>query len=186
MPEDRFTDGNLIALYAIHHDNQNHLPEHIMERIKVFLQIFDIVIKSKPDGNRTMILVVSTPEHSSSIKNELIKNGIDEKILYMDSESKTVSQTINLIHDLIKTRVNPPFIYFVGPVWLKEVHDSVVLSKLKGYKIKFEGALDHRSVEEVEKEKIMDSHKKGKEYYKNALKNKALDMLLNYVFPENK
>ena len=186
MPEDRFTDGNLIALYAIHHDNQNHLPEHIMERIKVFLQTFDIVIKSKPDGNRTMILVVSTPEHSSSIKNELIKNGIDEKILYMDSESKTVSQTINLIHDLIKTRVNPPFIYFVGPVWLKEVHDSVVLSKLKGYKIKFEGALDHRSVEEVEKEKIMDSHKKGKEYYKNALKNKALDMLLNYVFPENK
>ena len=61
-----------------------------------------------------------------------------------------------------------------------------MLSKLGGYKIKFEGALDHRSVEEVEKEKNMDRPKKGKEHYKNTLKNRTLDMLLNYVFPENK
>lgn len=186
MSEDRFTDGNLITLYAIHHDNKNQLPDHIMERIKVFLQTFDIIIKSKPDGNRTMVLVIASSEHSSSIKNELIKNGIDEKIIYMDSKSKSVSQTINLIYNLIKTRVNPPFIYFVGPVWLKEVYDSIILSKLRGYKIKFEGALDHRSVEEVENEKKLDRPKKGREYYKNVVKNKALDMLLNYVFPENK
>ncbi|HET9774901.1 MAG TPA: hypothetical protein VFP25_07950, partial [Nitrososphaeraceae archaeon] len=70
--------------------------------------------------------------------------------------------------------------------WMKDVFDSIVKSNFQQYRIQFEGALDHRPVEEVEKEKSLEKPKKGTEYFKGKMKNKALDMLLNYIFPEDK
>jgi hypothetical protein len=87
---------------------------------------------------------------------------------------------------MIKTRVNPPYIYFIGSVWLKDIYDSTVESKLKGYKVQFEGALDHRPVQEVEKEKALDVPRKSLEHHKKKSKDKAIDILLNYIFPEER
>ena len=186
MTEDRFTDGNLIILYAIHNGSSSIIPEHIIERIKHCVQLYKIIVSSKPDGNRTIILVVSNSMYSDNIKKILTDNDIAENVIATDTESTSVSQTIDNIKESIKNRSNPPYIYFIGSVWLKDVFDSIVITKLKGYKVRFEGALDHRPVLEVEQEKLIEVPKKGKEYLKQTLKNKALDMLLNYIFPEDK
>ena len=86
---------------------------------------------------------------------------------------------------MLKQRINPPVVYFVGSVWLKDVFDSIVKTQFKEYKIQFEGALDHRPVMEVEHDKSLETTKKGKEHFKQVIKNKAFDMLLNYIFPED-
>jgi hypothetical protein len=58
------------------------------------------------------------------------------------------------------------------------------MGRLKGYKIQFYGALDHRPVDEVEREKALDVPKKSIENYKQQAKNKAVDVLLDIVFPD--
>jgi hypothetical protein len=50
--------------------------------------------------------------------------------------------------------------------------------------VQFYGALDHRPVGEVEQEKALDTPKKGMEYYKQKAKSKAVDALLNIIFPD--
>ena len=44
--------------------------------------------------------------------------------------------------------------------------------------------LDHRPVKEVEADKALDAPKKSLEHYKRRAKDKAIDIVLNYMFPE--
>src|SRR5919199_976253 len=145
--EYRFTDGNLIVVYAIH--------------------------------KRRSATDAALPDY---IK-ELIRGGIKDEIIAIDTDSQNMAETINRISDMVKTKPNPPFIYFIGSVWLHDTFKSNVVSKLKGYRLQFYGALDHRSVDEVEKEKALDVPKKSIENYKQHAKNKAVDVLLNMMFP---
>ena len=187
LSEKRFTYGNLIVLYSIHKNTSlPNLPSHIVERIDLCNKLYNIILKSKPDGNKTLILIVADPTYSELVKNELINRGINKEIIIIDSDSKQVSQTFDNLKELIIKRINPPKIYFVGSVWLKDLFDSIVTSQFKEYQIQFEGALDHRPVIEVENEKSSESPKKGSEYIKQTIKNKAIDMLLNYIFPEDR
>jgi hypothetical protein len=188
MSEFRFTDGNLIILYGINRGKSvdGELPDHIKERVKVCLGTFNIIMKSKPDKQKTLVIVVAEEKSGKLIKEELVKEGVEEKIIAIDSSSENVAQTFDRIIDMIKTRSNPPYIYFIGSVWLRDIYDSTVVSKLKGYKVRFEGALDHRPVEEVEKEKALDVPRKSIEHYKKRSKDKAIDMLLNYIFPDKR
>jgi hypothetical protein len=188
MSEFRFTDGNLIILYGINRGKSadGELPDHIKERVKVCLGTFNIIMKSKPDKQKTLVIVVAEEKSGKLIKEELVKGGVEENIIAIDSSSENVAQTFDRIIDMIKTRSNPPYIYFIGSVWLRDIYDSTVVSKLKGYKVRFEGALDHRPVEEVEKEKALDVPRKGIEHYKKRSKDKAIDILLNYIFPEER
>jgi hypothetical protein len=185
MSEYRFTDGNMIILYALHRVTSihNNLPAHISERVEVCLETFRIIMQSKPDNHKMMILIVSDKRSAERIKDVLINAGIDQRIIAIDSFSENVSQTFDHVLQVIKNRANPPFIYFVGSVWLRDIHDSLVIAKMKGYKVQFEGALDHRPVQEVEEEKAFDTPKKGVEYYKRKIKDKALDLLIDRIFP---
>jgi hypothetical protein len=74
-------------------------------------------------------------------------------------------------------------IYFIASVWLADTYKTSVISKMKDIKTQFYGALDHRPVHEVEAEKAVDMPKKGGEYYKRKMTNKAVDVLLNIIFP---
>ena len=189
MNDYHFTDGNLIVLYGIHNNQKSldNLPQYITERINLCYNTYQVILKSKPDANRTMILVFAENLSSELIVNELIDKGIDRKIIATDSNSKTIYQCFDQINELLKNKLNPPYVYFIGSVWLKDIYDSIILSKkFKKYQMKFEGALDYRSVNEVEQEKSLYHVKKNNEYYKNTIKNKAVDMLLNYIFPEKK
>jgi hypothetical protein len=186
MSEYRFTDGNLIILYAIHTgtNTDSSLPDYIKERVKVGLETHAIVMGSRPDKHKTMLIIVGEPEQAQKVKEALVAGGVDEKIIAVDSDSKDVAQTISRIVEMIQKKPNPPFVYFVGSVWHHEIFNSVVLAKMKGYRVQFYGALDHRPVTEVEKEKLIDQPKKGMEYYKQSAKNKAVDVLLNIIFPD--
>ncbi|HWS19051.1 MAG TPA: hypothetical protein VN239_00025 [Nitrososphaera sp.] len=188
MSEYRFTDGNLLVLYAIHKTipaaADGELPDYVKERIKVGLETYGMIMRSRPDKYKTMVMIVGAPEPAQKVREELVKGGIRDETIAVDTDSQNMAQTISRMADMIKTKPNPPFIYFIGSVWLHDVFKSTVLGKLKGYRVQFYGALDHRPVEEVEKEKALDVPKKSMENYKQQAKNKAVDMLLDIVFPD--
>jgi hypothetical protein len=186
MSDYRFTDGNLIVLYAVHtgRNADGSLPDYIKERIKVGLETHTIVMGSRPDKHKTMVIVVGEAVQAAKVKDELARGGVDEKIIAIDSDSKDVGQTVDRIYGMIEKKPNPPFVYFVGSVWHHEILNSAILAKMKGYRVQFYGALDHRPVAEVEEEKQLDQPKKGVEYYKQRAKNKAVDVLLNIIFPD--
>ena len=186
MSEFRFTDGNLIILYAIHKGRaaDGGLPDYIHERINVGLETFGMVMRSRPDKHKTMVMIVGEPGPAEKVKEALAKGGVNRDIIAVDTDSKNMAETFDRIAGMIKSKPNPPFIYFIGSVWLHDIFNSTVVSKLKGYKIQFYGALDHRPVHEVEQEKALDVPKRGTEYYKQKAKNKAVDVLLNIIFPD--
>jgi hypothetical protein len=187
MSEYHFTDGNLIVTYAIYQgksDSENSLPDYITERIKVTLETYDMVMRSKADRHKTMIIVVGKSAPAERVKEALVQGGIKPDIIAVDTDSQNMAQTFDRIYNMIKVKPNPPFIYFIGSVWLHDIFSSTILSKMKGYRVQFYGALDHRPVDEVEREKALDVPKKSVEFYKQQAKNKAVDMLLNFIFPD--
>jgi hypothetical protein len=186
MSEYRFTDGNLLIVYAIHKGNSaahSELPDYIKERIKVGLEMYNMIMRSRPDKHKTMVMVVGDPGPAEKVKAALKRGGIREEIIAIDTDSQNMAQTISRMADMIKGKPNPPFIYFIGSVWLHDIFKSTVMARLKGYKVQFYGALDHRSVDEVEREKALDVPKKSIENYKQQAKNKTVDVLLDIIFP---
>ena len=188
MSEHRFTDGNLLVLYAIHKSKQvaagGDLPDYIKERIKVGLETYGMIMKSRPDKHKTMVMIVGARGPAEKVKEELVKGGIRDEIIAIDTDSQNMAQTISRMADMIRSKPNPPFIYFIGSVWLHDIFKSTIVGRLKGYKVQLYGALDHRPVDEVEREKTLDVPKKSMENYKQQAKNKAVDMLLDIVFPD--
>ena len=186
MSEYRFTDGNLIVLYAIHKGKSadNSLPDYVMERIKVGVDTYGMILRSRPDNHKTMVMIVGEPVNAEKVKEALVQAGVKRDIIAIDSDSQNMAQTMDKIAGMIKSKPNPPFVYFIGSVWLHGIFDSAVTLKLKGIRIQFYGALDHRPVHEVENEKALDVPKKGIEYYKQRAKNQAVDILLNLIFPD--
>lgn len=186
MSEYRFTDGNLIILYAIHKGKSadGGLPDYVMERVKVGLETYGMVMRSRPDKHKTMVMIVGESGPAEKVKEALVQGGVKQDIIAIDTDSGNMAQTIDRVYDMIKSKPNPPFIYFVGSVWLHDIFNSTVLSKMKGYRTQFYGALDHRPVDEVGREKALDAPKKGMEYYKQQAKNRAVDALLNIIFPD--
>jgi hypothetical protein len=193
MSEYRFTDGNLLILYLVHrtsnnsgnNNNNNDLPDYIKERIKLGIETYNSIMKSRPDKHKTMVLVVGEKQQSEKAKELLIKGSVKQEIIAIDNESKNVAQAIDYVYDLVSKKPNPPFIYFIASVWLHDTFNASVLSaKMKNIRTQFYGALDHRPVHEVEQEKALDAPKKGREYYKRKLTNKAVDVVLNIIFPD--
>ena len=186
MSEYRFTDGNLIVLYAIHKGKSSDggLPDYILERVKVGLETYGMVMRSRPDKHKTMVMIVGEQESAEKVKDALVQGGVKHDTIAIDSDSGNMAQTIDRIADMIKNKPNPPFVYFIGSVWLHDIFNSLLLPKLKGYRIQFYGALDHRPVNEVESEKALDVAKKGIEFYTQRAKNKTVDVLLNIIFPD--
>jgi hypothetical protein len=210
LPNPTFTYGNILILYCIFDkklssenkdveieeieranniDSDDYynkdgyiLPGHIIGRINLCIETFNIIMKSKPDKFHTTIIIVSRSEYAKEIKGLLTKGGISEQYLEYDSNSKTIEDSFNNVLHRIENLTNPPCIYFIGSVWQRSIFDSIVSSKLKKYAVLFEGALDHRHYDVIEKEKLVEEPKKGSEYYKRKLTNKTIDALLNYIF----
>ncbi len=186
MSEFRFTDGNLIVLYVIHKGRSadGSLPDYVQERVKVGLETHGMVMRSRPDKHKTMVVIVGDAATAEKVNAALVSSDVEEGIIAIDTDSQDMAQSIDRIYDMIRRKPNPPFIYFIGSVWLHDIFNSTVMSKMKGYRIQFYGALDHRPVDEVEREKALDVPEKGVEYYKQQAKNKAVDALLNIIFPD--
>jgi hypothetical protein len=186
MSEYRFTDGNLIVLYAVHKGKSadGGLPDYILERVKLGLETHGMVMRSRPDKHKTMVMIVGELGPAEKVKDALVQGGINKDTIAIDTDSDNMTRTIDRVIEMIKSKPNPPFIYFIGSVWLHDIFISTAMSKMKGYRIQFYGALDHRPVDEVEREKALDVPKKGMEYFKQRTKNKAVDVLLNVIFPD--
>ena len=198
LSDNAFTYGNLILLYcnfnrdglpnseigdeAANNTVYESLPDFVTGRIALCIQTFNIIMKSKPDKFNTSVILISKNEYTRVIADRLIAGGISEQYLENDNSSKTIEAVINNVLFKVTNLPNPPTIYFIGSVWQKEVFDSIVVSKLKKFKVHFEGALDHRSYDLIQRDKLTEEPKKGSNYYKHKLSNKAIDTLLNYIF----
>ena len=186
MSEYRFTDGNLLVLYAVHRGKSQDggLPDYVKERVALALETYHTIMKSRPDKNKTMVLIVGEQSSAEKAKDAMIKGGVKPEIIAIDSGSQGVAQTLGYIYDMVSKKPNPPFIYFIASVWLHNTFDATVVSTMKNIRVQFYGALDHRPVHEVEDEKATDAPKKGAEYYKRKITNKAVDTVLNIIFPD--
>jgi hypothetical protein len=158
------------------------LPDFVIGRIALCIETFNIIMKSKPDKFNTSLILISKSEYTRDITDRLIAGGISENYIENDNNSKSIESVINNVLFKMNSLTNPPTIYFIGSVWQKGVFDSIVVSKLKKFKVNFEGALDHRSYDVIQKDKLTEEPKKGSIYYKHKLTNKAIDTLLNYIF----
>jgi hypothetical protein len=187
MTAPRFPEGNIILLYANHKGNLVHekiqLPEHIANRIKVCRSVYDRILKSKPDGRKTEIYVISkNVDLANSIKQELSAKPLDEARITIVPEATLTSAMDNILRRLRK-RTNIPTIYLITSHWQREICNNISL-KFKEFKIHFEGTLDHRPIGEIDTEKDIEIPSKGLEFYKEKAKNKAVDLLLNHMFPD--
>ena len=158
------------------------LPDFVIGRIALCIETFNIIMKSKPDKFNTSVILISKSEYTRDITDRLIAGGISENYIENDNNSKSIESVINNVLFQMNSLTNPPTIYFIGSVWQKGVFDSIAVSKLKKFKVHFEGALDHRSYDVIQKDKLTEEPKKGSNYYKHKLTNKAIDTLLNYIF----
>jgi hypothetical protein len=190
MSQPHFTDGNLIILFGVHAESEaaetETVPNYVEERVRVCVDLYRIVTTSKPDRNNTLVLVIVDTNTGLAIKKMLIEGGIKEDLILFTDSPKTIEQTFDYVLKFIKKRANPPYMYLVGSVWHRDIYDSAIFSKMKNYQIRFEGAPDHRPVDSVAREKALNTPTKGIGYYKDRLKNKAVDMVINYIFPDDK
>ena len=190
LPQSRFSEGNLIVLYAnFKSDNKktDGIPEYLNERLKTCTNVYLRILKSKPDRLKTEILLVSS---DASLGNEIKQllcnsNYIDVSKITIVSDKSTLADALEFVLKSIKERANPPTVYVIASHWYREIYD-VIETKFNGYQTHFEGALDHRPMEEIVEEKQRETPKKGIEFYKDKAKNKALDLLLNHIFPDKK
>lgn len=190
LPQTRFSEGNLIVLYAnfkADDKKTDGIPEYLNERLKTCINVYGRILKSKPDRLKTEILLVSS---DASLGNEIKQllcnsNYIDVSKITIVSDKSTLADALEFVLKSIKERANPPTVYVIASHWYREIYDAIE-TKFNGYQTHFEGALDHRPMEEIVEEKQRETPKKGIEFYKDKAKNKALDLLLNHIFPDKK
>lgn len=186
MSVNRFVSGNVIVLYCnfVKLESKEHLPQHIIERIAVCTRIYERIMKSKPDKSNTIIKVAADREVGYIVKDNLLNNGIDESMITVDSYNN-IGHLFSVLMDEIKIRPNPPAIYFVCSYQQKNIFDKAT-ALYKGYKIQFEGAFDKRPIDDIEEDAKREKLSKKFTNIKEKGKNKMVDMLLNYIFPESK
>jgi hypothetical protein len=187
MSENRFIFGNVIVLYCnyVDLDSKDQLPQHIMERIAVCTKVYDRIMKSKPDRSNTIIKIVANKNVGNMVKNNLLANSIEESKIIVESTYNSIGHLFSIIMDEIKKKPNPPIIYFISSYQQKEILDSAT-ERYKGYKIQFEGALDKRPSAKIEEDAKREKLNKSFVNIKEKGKNKVVDMLLNYIFPDSK
>jgi len=190
LPQTRFSEGNLIVLYAnfkADDKKTDGIPEYLNERLKTFTNVYGRILKSKPDRLKTEILLVSSDATLGNEIKQLLCNSnyIDVSKITIVSDKSTLADALEFVLKSIKERANPPTVYVIASHWYREIYD-VIETKFNGYQTHFEGALDHRPMEEIVEEKQRETPKKGIEFYKDKAKNKALDLLLNHIFPDKK
>jgi hypothetical protein len=187
MSENRFVSGNVIVLYCnfVKLEPDKQLPPHVIDRIAVCTRIYERIMKSKPDKSATIINVAASNDVGVIIKDHLLKSGVEESMIVVDNSYNNIGHLFSVLMDEIKKRPNPPVIYFVSSYQQKEIFDKVIAG-YKGYRIQFEGAFDKRPNENIEEDARKEKLNKKFINIKEKGKNKMVDMLLNYIFPENK
>jgi hypothetical protein len=190
LPQVRFSEGNLIVLYAnfkADDKKTDGIPEYLNERLKTCTNVYGRILKSKPDKLKTEILLVSSDASLGNEIKQMFCNSdyIEGSKITIVSDKSTLADALEFVLKSIKERANPPTIYVIASHWYREIYDAIE-TKFIGYQTHFEGALDHRPREEIDEEKRMETPKKGIEFYKEKAKNRALDLLLNQIFPDKK
>lgn len=187
MAENKFVSGNIIVVYCnfVELGSNEMLPQHILERIKVCSKVYERIMKSKPDKTDTIIKIVGNNKTCNLVKNDLLTNGVEESKIIIETTVKSIGHLFSVLIEDLKKRPNPPVIYFISSYQQKDIFDSAKES-YKGYTIQFEGAFDKRPEAKIQEDRKREKVSKGITNVKEKGKNKVVDLLLNYIFPESK
>ncbi|HEY7226804.1 MAG TPA: hypothetical protein VH481_01610 [Nitrososphaeraceae archaeon] len=187
MAENKFVSGNVIVVYCnfVELESDESLPQHVLERIKVCSKIYERIMKSKPDKSNTIIEVVSDSKTGNLVKNNLLAEGVEESKIIIENSFNSIGRLFSILIEDIKKRPNPPVIYFISSYQQKDIFD-LATERYKEYKIQFEGALDKRPEAKIKEDRKREKVNKRYTNVKEKGKNKVVDLLLNYIFPESK
>ncbi len=187
MTENKFVSGNVIVVYCnfVELESNESLPPHILERIKVCSKVYERIMKSKPDKTDTIIKVVGDNKICNLVKHNLLTNGVEESKIIIETSFNSIGHLFSVFIEDIKKRPNPPVIYFISSYQQKDIFDSATES-YKGYRIQFEGAFDKRPEAKIQEDRKREKVGKRFTNVKEKGKNKVVDLLLNYIFPESK
>lgn len=187
MSENKFVSGTIIVVYCnfVELESNEDLPHHILERIEVCSRLYERIMKSKPDRSNTIIKVAADKKIGNMVKNKLLSNGIEDSKIVIETSYKDIGQLFSIIMGEIEKRPNPPVIYFITSYQQKDIFESAT-ERYNGYKIQFEGALDKRPAVKIEQDAKKEKLNKRITNVKEKAKNKMVDLLLNYIFPDGK
>ena len=187
MSENRFASGNIIVVYCnfVELESSKDLPQHILDRIEVCSRVYERIMKSKPDRTNTIVKIAAEKKIGGMVKDKLLSNGIEESKIVIETSYNGIERLFSIIMNEIDKRPNPPVIYFITSYQQKDIFESATES-YNGYKIQFEGALDKRPAVKIEEDTKREKLNKKVTNVKEKAKNKMVDMLLNYIFPDSK
>ncbi|MEM3129244.1 MAG: hypothetical protein QW769_09635 [Nitrososphaerales archaeon] len=129
-------------------------PEHVINRIKKAHEVYDRINVSHADSEYTRLIffgqrsIEHLKEYGKSIG--LPDNKIDL------SDCKDIASMVQKIWNSVKHSETPPRVYLVASNWQWIFLDMLINIKNDRFRFYFEGAVDERHPDEIEKDKRME------------------------------
>lgn len=147
----RFRDDNKIKNTG---NYTQMFPEHVINRIKKASEVYSRIKVSHPDHEHTKIIFFG--ERSIEPLKQYGKSlGLPEEKISLD-DCKDIATMVKKIWNSVKDDSTPPRVYLVGSNWQWVFLDQLITLKDDRFRFYFEGAVDERHPDEIEKDKKME------------------------------
>ena len=153
-------DRHIIAVYCRFRDDDKIkntgdclqiFPEHVINRIKKADEVYRRINASHADSEYTRIVFFG--QKSIAPLKQYGKNiGLPEEKIVLD-DCKDLTTMVKKIWDNVRNSDVPPRVYFVVSNWQWVFLDPLINVKDDRYRFYFEGAVDERHPDEIEKDK---------------------------------
>lgn len=175
-------ERHLIAVYCRYRDDDEirniddytqMFPEHVINRIKKASEVFKRIDVSHADSEYTKITFFGE-KSIEPLKQYATSIGLPQDKIELDN-CKDIAMMVRKIWDDVKHRDVPPRVYLIASNWQWTFLDQLISVKDERYRFYFEGAVDERHPDEIEKDK------KREKVAKIELKESKLTGILDKV-----
>lgn len=149
----RFKDDNTLNVSVNNYSKV--FPRHVLNRINKMKETFVRLSESHADDEFMKVLLFGQ-QAVSSLKKYTASLGLPEERIEVDSNCKDIAEMVRRIWDRIRTNINPPRVYFVLSNWQWVFIEPLLNLKDENFKFYFEGALDDRTLDEIELDKKLE------------------------------
>ena len=158
-------DRHLIVTYCrFNGDNKSNVsaddyskvfPKHVMSRIKKTKETFARLSDSHADDEFMKVLLFGQ-QAVVGLQKFAVSLGLPEERIELDGNCKDIAEMVKKVWNRIKTNTNPPRVYFVLSNWQWIFIEPLLSLKDDRFKFYFEGALDDRTIDEIELDKKLE------------------------------
>lgn len=177
-------DRHLIATYCrFSGDNQSNLsgddyskvfPKHVLNRVEKTKETFVRLSESHADDEFMKVLFFGK-QAVFGLKKYAASLGLPDERIELDENCEDIAEMAKKIWNRIKDATNPPRVYFMLSNWQWVFIEPLLNLKDERFRFFFEGALDDRTVDEIERDKKMEK------VAKIGLKERKLASILDKV-----